>query len=250
MNNQDQGKRPHSRDIDHPNAADITEFNVTREPPKAQGGGIRIPKWGFLVGYVVIGVTAFSYRTPLLAWIHQGGSNHVLLLYLLATFLAVVPVLPFGVIGGVMGATYGVWAGGTFNWSVSLSGSLLMFLAMRYLFAERGRRALERFSAVERFNARLEQNAFLAILFTRMIPIVPAYVVNVYVALVGVPLRTFALASAIGKLPSNFLFASIGKLVTTSWWNIVWVILGYVFFLLVVFLLYRRWTRMQKGSVS
>nr|WP_283809124.1 VTT domain-containing protein [Tumebacillus amylolyticus] len=168
----------------------------------------------------------------------------------MGTFFALVPVVPFGVIGGVMGATYGVWAGGAFNWSVSLTGSLLMFLAFRYLFAERGRRALEKFSVVERFNERLEQDAFLAILFTRMIPIVPAYVVNVYAALVGVPFRTFVLASALGKIPLNFLFAYLGEQLFTSWRNIGVVVIAYALFLSLVYWLYRRWTGIKKGSIS
>ncbi|PWK08959.1 TVP38/TMEM64 family protein [Tumebacillus permanentifrigoris] len=235
--------------------ADGSNFEQTSKDTLAaesasRHGQRRFPKWWLLVGYVLIGVLAFRDKDTLLDWIHQGGSDHVFLLYLLGTFFALVPVMPFGVIGGVMGATYGVWAGGAFNWSVSLTGSVLMFLAFRYLFAERGRRALERFSTVERFNERLEQNAFLAILFTRMIPIVPAYVVNVYAALVGVPFRTYLFASAIGKLPSNFMFAYVGEQMFTSWRNIGLVIIAYLLFLGLVFLFYRRWTHVKKGSVS
>ncbi|KEO82261.1 hypothetical protein EL26_16560 [Tumebacillus flagellatus] len=200
--------------------------------------------------YVLVGAVAFSYKTPLLAWIQGGGSKHFFLLYLIGSFFALVPVVPFGVIGGVMGATYGVWSGGVFNWSVSLTGSVLMFLSFRYLFAERGRRALEKFSAVERFNERLEQNAFLAILFARMIPIVPAYVVNVYAALVGVRLGVFFTASALGKIPINFLFAYLGEQLFTSWRNSGIVVLAYLLFLIAVYLLYRIWTARKKGSVS
>jgi uncharacterized membrane protein YdjX (TVP38/TMEM64 family) len=228
-----------------------TDEKTTRSAPADGSFSARsFSKWWLLVGYLLIGTFAFLNKGSLLAWIHQGGSDHIFLLYLLGTFFALVPVMPFGVIGGVMGATYGVWAGGLFNWSVSLSGSLLMFLAFRYLFAERGRRALERFPAVERFNELLEHNAFLAILFARMIPVVPTYVVNVYAALVGVPLRTFLLASAVGKLPANFLFAYIGEQMFSSWRNIALMIFAYLLFLGAVFLCYRRWTHVKKGSVS
>ena len=53
-------------------------------------------------------------------------------------------------------------------------------------------------------------DAFSYLLFLRLVPIFPFWIVNLVPALVGVKLRTFAAATAIGIIPATFVFAFVG----------------------------------------
>ena len=53
-------------------------------------------------------------------------------------------------------------------------------------------------------------NAFSYLLFLRLVPAFPFFLVNLAAALVGVTVRTFILATAIGIVPATFAFAFLG----------------------------------------
>jgi uncharacterized membrane protein YdjX (TVP38/TMEM64 family) len=53
-------------------------------------------------------------------------------------------------------------------------------------------------------------DAFSYLLFLRLVPAFPFFLVNLAAALVGVKLRTFILATAIGIVPATFAFAFLG----------------------------------------
>ena len=53
-------------------------------------------------------------------------------------------------------------------------------------------------------------DAFSYLLFLRLVPAFPFFLVNLAAALVGVKLRTFILATAIGIIPATFAFAFLG----------------------------------------
>ena len=54
------------------------------------------------------------------------------------------------------------------------------------------------------------EDAFAYLLFLRLVPVFPFWLVNLAPALFGVPLKTFALATAIGIVPGTFAFAFAG----------------------------------------
>ena len=63
---------------------------------------------------------------------------------------------------------------------------------------------------LERISAGLRRDAANYMLFLRFVPLFPFFLVNIAPALVGVPLRTFALTTAIGILPITLAVASAG----------------------------------------
>jgi uncharacterized membrane protein YdjX (TVP38/TMEM64 family) len=54
------------------------------------------------------------------------------------------------------------------------------------------------------------EDAFSYLLFLRLVPVFPFWLVNLAPPLFGVPLKTFALATAIGIVPGTFAFAFAG----------------------------------------
>ena len=63
---------------------------------------------------------------------------------------------------------------------------------------------------VERLRSGFSENAFSYLLFLRLVPIFPFWLVNLAAALLSVPLRTFALTTAVGIIPGSSIFASFG----------------------------------------
>ena len=83
-----------------------------------------------------------------------------------------------------------------------------MFLAARTAFGDmlRGRAG----SAVQRMRSGFEQNAVSYMLFLRLVPVFPFFLVNLAPAFLGVPLRVFVLTTFFGIIPGTFVYASLG----------------------------------------
>ncbi len=61
-----------------------------------------------------------------------------------------------------------------------------------------------------RMEAGFKEDALSYLLVLRLIPAFPFFIVNLVPALLGVPLRTFAIATFLGIIPGTFVFSSIG----------------------------------------
>ena len=87
-------------------------------------------------------------------------------------------------------------------------GATLIFLAARTALGEpllrwAGPRANQ---LAQRFRA----DAFSYLLFLRLVPVFPFWLVNLAPAVVGVRLGTFVLATALGIIPGTFAYALVG----------------------------------------
>ena len=57
----------------------------------------------------------------------------------------------------------------------------------------------------------IKKDAFFYILTLRLIPVTPFWLTNVAAALIAIPVPTFILATLIGILPPDFIYAGIGS---------------------------------------
>ncbi len=101
-----------------------------------------------------------------------------------------VPAACFGVVGGTL-------------------GSVCVFLAARTAFGEVLRAKAG--PALKRMEAGFRENAFSYMLFLRLVPLFPFWLVNLVPAFLGVPLGTYFLATLIGVIPGALVFASLGN---------------------------------------
>ena len=90
-------------------------------------------------------------------------------------------------------------------------GATLVFLAARYLFADAMRRRLG--ASGTRINAAFTRHAFNYLLFLRLVPLFPFFLVNIAPALTSVPLRTYVLATLLGIIPGTFVYVNLGAAV-------------------------------------
>ncbi|MBJ6727252.1 TVP38/TMEM64 family protein [Geomesophilobacter sediminis] len=106
------------------------------------------------------------------------------------------------------GAIFGAALGTLYAVLAATVGATLAFLASRYLFRD---------AIVGRFGAKLEGiNRELAarggnyLLFLRLVPLFPFFLINLAAGLTPLPLRTFVLTTFVGIIPGGFVFCNAG----------------------------------------
>jgi len=191
--------------------------------------------------YVLVLIIGFFNSSHIMSWLSDQDMTLLPFMFPLSVFIGLFPVIPFGLFAGIMGAKYGpIW--GTFiNWTGSFGSALLMFLYVRYGYQKKGREFLARFQQLDRFTSVFERSAFMAVLFARLIPIIPSPVITIYSAISMISVLSFALATAIGKIPTMLVYSFLGDQVFTDVRRTIITILVYASFIGIAYLIYRRW---------
>ncbi|MBU8907429.1 TVP38/TMEM64 family protein [Desertibacillus haloalkaliphilus] len=200
--------------------------------------------------YLIIGLLIYLYGESLLDWIRHGGNDYVVMTTVIATLMALFPIIPYPIIGGVIGAAYGPALGALVTWIGSSLASIIMFIVVRYGYHDWGIKVLRSYKPLERITILFEKNAFLTIFITRLIPIIPSIIVNIYSALSRVTFISYAVASSLGKVPSMFLFAFVGNTLLTNPSDIFATIAVYSSFLGIVFVCYRLWKKRTDAKIG
>jgi uncharacterized membrane protein YdjX (TVP38/TMEM64 family) len=130
--------------------------------------------------------------------------------YVLAYAAAVALSLPgalFLTLAG--GFLFGPWLGGLLAVLGATAGAVLVFLIARTAVGSSLRRRAGPW--LQRMEEGFQADAFHYLLVLRLIPLFPFWLVNLVPALLGVPVRTFALATFLGIIPATFVYASVGN---------------------------------------
>ena len=109
------------------------------------------------------------------------------------------------------GFLFGPWAGTLIIVFSATCGAVLTFMAARYLFGEQLRLHFESNESVSRLINGFHRDAFNYLLFLRIIPMFPFWLVNLVPAFTPVSIRTFAAATAMGIVPASYALAMLGE---------------------------------------
>jgi uncharacterized membrane protein YdjX (TVP38/TMEM64 family) len=127
-------------------------------------------------------------------------------LYALATTLS----LPSGtVLSLTFGFLFGRWVATALVVSAGTLGATILFLSARYLFREALRRRLGHVG--ERVNEEFTHDGFNWLLFLRLTPLFPYFLVNLVPAFTDIRVRTYIAATMIGILPSTLIVTNLGQ---------------------------------------
>lgn len=138
-------------------------------------------------------------RRPLLA-----PAAYVLLYTTLVAFS--LPVASFvTVVGGFL---FGAWFGTLWTALGATLGATLVFLATRTAFGESLRDRAGPW--LDRVKGEFRRNGLHYLLFLRLVPAFPFWLVNIAAAIFNIKLVPFVVATAIGILPGTFVFAYFG----------------------------------------
>ncbi|SDC11438.1 TVP38/TMEM64 family protein [Shouchella lonarensis] len=202
-----------------------------------------IKKGLVLLVFMSLAFIVFTQGENMVGWLRQGGSQSYILTTTFATLLALFPIIPYPIIGGVIGAVFGPIIGSLLTWIGSSLASIIMFTFIRYAYQDWGERLLHRYQMTAKVTALFEKNAFMTIFITRLIPIVPSILVNAYAALSRVSGPVYIIASSLGKIPAMILFATVGNTIVQNPAGLFIVALFYGVFLLIVYGSFTAWKR-------
>ncbi len=106
------------------------------------------------------------------------------------------------------GAIFGPLLGTIYAVSAASAGATLSFLVTRYLLRDA---VLARFgNKLEGINQELERRGLNYLLFLRLVPVFPFFLINLAAGLTRLPLRIFMLGTFIGIIPGGFVFVNAG----------------------------------------
>lgn len=109
------------------------------------------------------------------------------------------------IFGSIMGTAYAVIA--------ATIGATLAFLVTRYLLRDA---VLNKFgSRLEGMNRELEERGFSYLLFLRLVPLFPFFLINLAAGLTRLPLRTFFFGTMFGIIPGGFVYVNAGASLAT-----------------------------------
>jgi len=147
-------------------------------------------------------------QQALQAWI---GENLIgaLAVYMGIYIVIVALSLPGGAVLTVAGGLLFGWLiGGLVTVVAATLGATAIFLIARSSLGEP--LAARAGPWLGRFRSGFQENALSYLLFLRLVPVFPFWVVNLAPALLGVTLRDYVVATALGIIPGTFAFAFAG----------------------------------------
>ncbi len=107
------------------------------------------------------------------------------------------------------GFVFGVILGTSYTVIGATIGACGIFLAARYALADFFHAKAG--PALRRMEAGFRENAASYLLFLRLVPVFPFWLVNLAPAFFGLRLRTFALWTLIGIIPGTFVYVLVGN---------------------------------------
>jgi uncharacterized membrane protein YdjX (TVP38/TMEM64 family) len=128
--------------------------------------------------------------------------------YSLSTALS----LPGGtVLSLLLGFLFGRWTGTLLIVISATVGAGAVFWLARYLFADWARQRLKQHAMSQKLLDDFQADAFNYLLFLRLVPLFPFWLVNLAPAFTAVPMRTYLISTFIGIMPGSFIFANLGQ---------------------------------------
>jgi uncharacterized membrane protein YdjX (TVP38/TMEM64 family) len=195
--------------------------DVPDAPPAAAGS--RWPKVALALAFVAVVVAFFALGGQDYLTLDAVKANRDALLVftrehfvaaLSLAFLVYAGAVAFSLPGGLvlsltMGFLFGRWVGTVLVVIAATVGATLVFIAARYLFADAARRRMGPLGA--KISAGFTRDAFSYLLFLRLVPLFPFFLVNLAPAFTGIGLRTFVLGTLIGIIPGSFVYVNLGQ---------------------------------------
>jgi uncharacterized membrane protein YdjX (TVP38/TMEM64 family) len=150
-----------------------------------------------------------EHRETLLAFVAENAILAPLgfiAIYAIATAVSVPGGAILTITGGFL---FGTWLGGLYVVIGATLGATAVFLIAKtslgeYLKSKAGPR-------LQRMEDGFRENALSYLLFLRLVPVFPFWLVNLVPAFLGVTLATFVIGTIIGIIPGSLVFASVGN---------------------------------------
>lgn len=148
-------------------------------------------------------------HAELTAWVAADGGLAALV-FTLAYAVAVAFSLPIAILITPLGGfLFGVWLGSILSIVGATLGATAVFLAARTAFYDLFHARAG--AALARLEEGFRRDSFSYLLFLRLVPVFPFWLVNIVPALLGMALGPYMLATLIGIIPGAVVYSSVGS---------------------------------------
>jgi uncharacterized membrane protein YdjX (TVP38/TMEM64 family) len=117
------------------------------------------------------------------------------------------PSVVFLVVAG--GYLFGTWPGAISSNIGATFGSFLAFLIARYLFGGYIHKHLAK--RLKSFESNLKRNGVNYLLFLRLVPLIPTFLINIFSGVTKINKRTFLWTTAAGNFPADLVYSFAGS---------------------------------------
>jgi uncharacterized membrane protein YdjX (TVP38/TMEM64 family) len=147
-------------------------------------------------------------HAALTGWVADNTMLAVVL-FVVAYALVVAFSLPIAIIITPLGGfLFGIWLGALLSVIGATLGSVAVFLAARTAFYDLFHARAG--AALARFEEGFRRDGFNYLLFLRLVPVFPFWLVNILPALVGMRVAPYTLATVIGIVPAAIVYSGVG----------------------------------------
>ena len=149
-----------------------------------------------------------THRETLVDWVARNGAV-AWLVFMLTYAVATLFSLPGGALLTIVGGfLFGPLLGTGLTVVGATLGAIGLFLSARYVFHDYLLRKVG--PALKRMEAGFNENALSYMLFLRLVPAFPFFIVNLVPAFLGVKLGVYALSTFLGIIPGTLVYALVG----------------------------------------
>ena len=140
---------------------------------------------------------------------HYGLSIVVaMMIYILVVALS----LPgASVLSLAVGFVFGLWLGWLLLLVSATVGAVLVFWLVRYFFYDWAKAKIDVITVAQKITTEFEQHSFNYLLFLRLVPLFPFWLVNLTMAFTSIKTSQYALGTFLGIMPGSFVFANLGR---------------------------------------
>ncbi len=114
-----------------------------------------------------------------------------------------------------VGFVFGRWLGWSLLLISATIGATIVFWLARYLLTSWAKSKLTNVTVAQKIIDEVDQNSLNYLLFLRLVPLFPFWLVNLSMAFTKIDTKRYALGTFIGIMPGSFVFANLGQSLAT-----------------------------------
>jgi uncharacterized membrane protein YdjX (TVP38/TMEM64 family) len=111
----------------------------------------------------------------------------------------------------LLGFLFGRWIGTMLVVVSATAGAAAVFWLARYFLMDWAKQRLQAHALSNKVLEGFQVDAFNYLLFLRLVPLFPFWLVNLAPAFTSVTMRTYLITTFIGIMPGSFVFANLGQ---------------------------------------
>ncbi|MBK2125265.1 TVP38/TMEM64 family protein [Fangia hongkongensis] len=144
----------------------------------------------------------------------QGFTQQHYFISVVIFMLAYILIVAFSIPGATLmtllgGFLFGVIFGGIWVVLSATIGATITYLAVKTAFAEALKEKAH--GSIQKMRDGFRENEFNYLIFLRLLPIFPFFIINIAAGVLGVSLRAFFIGTLLGIIPGSFIYAWVGS---------------------------------------